>query len=73
MLEDIDSTAFRNILGEADAYAGEEEEDDPRTNPAQMGRIMKEVEKGNSSKQRKEKSPSVSMEYRSRGQPFMDQ
>ena len=45
MLEDIDSSAFRNILGEADAYAGEEEED-PRTNPAQMGRIMKEVEKG---------------------------
>ena len=44
MLEDIDSSAFRNILGEADAYAGEE--DDPRTNPAQMGRIMKEVEKG---------------------------
>ena len=31
MLEDIDSNAFRNILGEAEAYAGEE---DPRTNPA---------------------------------------
>ena len=70
MLEDIDSNAFRNILGEAEAYAGEEE---PRTTPAQMTGIMKEIEKGSSSKARKEKSPTVSMEYGSRGAAFQDQ
>ena len=68
MLEDIDNKAFRNVLGEADAIANGETEEDPPTNPEAMTRIMKEVEKTSSS--RKEKSPTLTMEYRSRGEAF---